>query len=963
MLSPLPPTNWRSREAFGKYLKPRLLELLRAIGLDAIYERAVGDFVYHRDDAGREREVLDLLGGYGASLFGHNNPELVERAKQILDTQRPFNAQASVRGLAGLLAERLSETVGRFTHRAYVVTFANSGTEAVEAAIKHAELEYVLRLDRMHERLKRTSREIRQRLRDHTAYVPESLFEQASRLFDVPKFGDLDELFARVFSHNLEVLNREPLFLALEGAFHGKSTGSLQLTYNPDYRSPWRRLGVRTVFLPPEDPAAIARELEKARVRHLELHIAESGALELDERELVNVSACFVEPIQGEGGIREISAGYLAALRKAADEKGFPLVIDEIQSGMGRTGTFLASEATGVRGDYYVLSKALGGGLAKISALLVDRERYVADYGYLHTSTFADDDFSSAMGLGALELLDREGGALVKGVREKGEHLLRRLREVADAYPGQLAAVRGRGLMVGIELSQPKQSPSPLIRVLTEQGLLGFMVSGHLLHEERIRVAPTLSVHGTIRLEPSAYVRTEELDRFCEGLGRVLCAIRDADGFRLARFLVGRHGEALAEKPPQTVRALPTPTRWFATRQRHSRNVAFLGHFLEPGDLKLWDPSLAPLTEKECELFLERTRGFLEPFVVDRVEILSSGGEVVNLTVVGLAFTASQVMESFRKGKVRWAVRQIEQGVELAKRLGCSVVGFGGFTSIVTDNCRDIVEDEITLTSGNSLTAAAAVEAVFKAARRLGIERPRLGVLGAAGNIGAVLAEVAADRVSDILLVGRPGSVSRLERAANGVYYEAWKRLVGARATDGLAGAIAGTRTVKALQEPGAAYDVERIGEAIRLGLAEELKDQAPIRISTALGSVRTCNLILSATNAPVPVLEPAHIADGPVVVCDVATPRDVSPAVLAERPHAVVLKGGLVRAPLGQTPEIPGMHLASGLLYGCMGESILLGFTGISENYSFGRLSASRVRWIRDLAALHGFSIEEHRV
>src|SRR5262249_37231202 len=160
------------------------------------------------------------------------------------------------------------------------------------------------------------------------------------------------------------------------GAFHGKSTGSLKLTHNPDYRSPWRRIGLRAVFLPLGDVAAIQQEVERARVRYLDLELSPEGELRLVERDLLTISGCFVEPIPGEGGIREMPAAYLRALRKAADQGGFPLVFDEIQSGMGRTGTFLASEAAGVRGDYYLFSKALGGGLTKLSALLVDRERY-----------------------------------------------------------------------------------------------------------------------------------------------------------------------------------------------------------------------------------------------------------------------------------------------------------------------------------------------------------------------------------------------------------------------------------------------------------------------------------------------------------------------------------------------------------------------------------------------------------
>ncbi|HEY6560131.1 MAG TPA: aminotransferase class III-fold pyridoxal phosphate-dependent enzyme [Polyangiaceae bacterium] len=124
------------REAFGRYARPRVAELLAAIGLDVVYHRGAGDYLYYRDEQGRDVRVLDMLGGYGASLFGHNHPELVARLREALDCERPFNAQASVRGHAGVLARRLSKLVSASTGRAYVTTFASTEAEAVEAALR-----------------------------------------------------------------------------------------------------------------------------------------------------------------------------------------------------------------------------------------------------------------------------------------------------------------------------------------------------------------------------------------------------------------------------------------------------------------------------------------------------------------------------------------------------------------------------------------------------------------------------------------------------------------------------------------------------------------------------------------------------------------------------------------------------------------------------------------------------------
>ncbi len=952
-MSSLDPAH--GREAFAEFLRPRLMELLEGIALDVVYERAEGDRLYYKDARGREVGVLDLLGGYGAGLLGHNHPRIVARAREVIERKLPFHAQASARSLAGHLAERLSATVGRATGRSYVCTLANSGTEAVEAAIKHAEIEITNRIDSIHDRLKRLRKEVRLRLRAHTAWIPEKLYAQAARYFDVARLDDMDEIFIRILQHNTDALAAEPKFLAIESAFHGKSTGSLKLTNNPTYRTPWRRIGLRAAFLPHGDAAAIRREMDSARTSYIDLELSEEGELRVSEKPFVNISACFVEPIQGEGGIRELSVDYLRALRAAATEGGFPLVIDEIQSGMGRTGTFLASEPSGVRGDYYLLSKTLGGGLAKLSALLVDRERYAEEYGYLHTSTFADDDFSSAVGLEVLDVIESE--KVAERAKAAGDHLLARLRDVAARHPLVVKDVRGRGLMVGVELAREVHSSAPLIRVLSEQNLLGFFVSGWLLHEQGVRVAPTLSAHGTIRLEPSAYIERADIDRFVAAL-EVLCGVLEsADSYRLARYLVGRarepeHGAA----PPS--RDEPAFTREKYHPSPYARKVAFIGHFLEAHDLKDWDKGLEPFTGAECERFLDRTQRLLEPFMVERKELRSITGEVVNLTVVGVPFTAQNALEALRSGDTRWIVEQLEKAVGLAKRLGCSIVGFGGYTSIVTENCTALKEEEVALTSGNSLAAVAGLEALESAARRVGIERTRLGVLGATGNIGAVLAEVAADHSADIVLVGRPGARKRLERVAGEVYFGAWKRLTRQGATDGLAGVIGDTETLRRLR-PGS---VERIGEAIRAGLEQELGGRAPVRVSEDLASLRACNAIISATNAARPVVGPEHLGPGPIVISDVAAPRDVDPRVSRERHDVVVLRGGLVRAPLGQELAIGGMRLDEGQLYGCLAETLLLGLSGSGENFSYGKLTSSHLRRIRELARLHGFSIEEHR-
>lgn len=909
-------------EAFATYVKPQLAAKLRAVGLDVQYHRGNGDRVWYRDDEDADVEVLDLVGGFGASLFGHNHPELLARARGVLDGVRPTHVQGSIRGAAGRLGERLSAAAERAAGRGFIAHFANSGAEAVEAALKHAELERRARIDAALHRLARMPHDVRRALRDHTAHLPEELFASAARLFGLAKVDGIDELFLRLYRRALDRFEAPPTFLAVEGAFHGKTSGSLKLTFRAEYQAPWRALGPASAFLRIGDLAALDDAIAHATLRWVELEAGEDGAYRLVERELVNVAALFVEPIQGEGGVREVPHDYLRALRAVADRHGFPLVLDEIQSGMGRTGRFFAAEHAGVRGDYYLLSKALGGGLAKISALLIDRSRYVEDFGFLHTSTFADDDFSSEVAIAGLDLLERDDGALVHRCGTVGDEFLARLRDVQARFPDQIRDVRGRGLMIGVEIALQEASPSPMMRVISEQEMLGFALSGWLLRQERIRVAPTLSARATLRLEPSAYLELADVDRFCAALARMAELLRRGDAFELLRYVVGREREApLLREPPHRHRPARAPAAGAA-------RVGFLTHFLQPEDMIDWDPSLVPFTPADCDRFLARTRSMIEPFVVARTGLRSPLGTAVEATVIALPFTPAQVVDALRGGGGEWANALIDQGVELARRMGCVIVGFGGFTSILTNNCRNVRASDIAVTSGNSLTAAAALEAAQIAARRVGLERRLVGVVGAAGNIGRVLAEVAADWADEIVLVGRPGAERRLADAAGQIATHA------IRHGGSIATAIA-------------AAGVERV-----------------IRTSTDMRALLGCNVVISASNAAKPIVRSEHIADDrPVVVSDVAVPRDVDAAVVTSRPAAVVLKGGVVRAPMGQLLEVDGMNLGPGEVYGCLAETMLMGLAGIGENLSYGTLDPQRIRRVRSLALDHGFSLDENRL
>jgi len=232
--------------------------------------------------------------------------------------------------------------------------------------------------------------------------------------------------------------------LAFEGAYHGLGLGALDATWREHFRAPFReRLAGRTVFVPYGDADAARAAIAAG-----------------------DFGAILVEPVQGRGGIRPAPGGFLPALRDMADASGALLIADEVYTGLGRTGRFLACEHDGVLPDVVALGKALGGGFP-ISACAGRRavmEAWGASTGEaLHTSTHLGNPLGCALALEVLARIERDG--LVARAERVGASLLARLRHGLAAAPAVID-VRGRGLMIGIELDTAARADAAVAAAL-----------------------------------------------------------------------------------------------------------------------------------------------------------------------------------------------------------------------------------------------------------------------------------------------------------------------------------------------------------------------------------------------------------------------------------------------------------------------------------------------------------------
>lgn len=503
-----------------------LVEVLEEFGLAIKYVRAEGNTLFHHGADGQEIGAFDCASGFGSLIFGHNNPEIIARAKELMDAQTPVHAQFAgwSHGIdvAAALNPILRRELG--TTERFFALFGNSGAEAIEISLKHAELDRGLRIaetksiiDANLDRLRAAGAEVE--------IIPETLRRLGLDIGDDPT--DTAALATAIERANNTVVERQPLFLVVEGGFHGKLASSVQLTHNHEFRLPFKALGAQARFVPRDQPDVMRRIIADERAVLLDVSF-DGGKVSLVEHDFPVFGAFLVEPIAGEAGIWPLQPDMASEIRAICDEIGAPLISDEIQCGMGRTGDFLAGTAIGLRPDYIVLAKSLGGGLFKTGTVLVRESRYRKDFELIHTSTYGKDGLSSMVALKVIEMLEADNGAVYRTAAERGTAAMAMLAAIRADFPDVVKDVRGRGLMLGIEFHDQGQSGSTQIREWVDQEALGYVIGGYLLHRHNVRIFSTASSLNTMRFEPSVYLSDAEIQQFDAAI-RDVCEILRAE--------------------------------------------------------------------------------------------------------------------------------------------------------------------------------------------------------------------------------------------------------------------------------------------------------------------------------------------------------------------------------------------------------------------------------------------------
>ena len=290
-----------------------------------------------------------------------------------------------------------------------------------------------------------------------------------------------------------------------KGSFHGKSLGALSVTGRGKYKK----------YFGPMVP--LAEEITFGSIEELQEVLSR----------YTDIAAFILEPIQGEGGIILPPDGYLSQVSELCTAYDVLLIIDEVQTGFGRTGNWFACQVE-ASPDIMCLAKSLGGGVMPIGAYIATEAVWRKGYGslekcLLHTSTFGGNTFACAAALATLEIMQEE--RIQFKAKEKGKYFLSKLDELKVKYP-LLKEVRGKGLMIGLEFAEIK---NPIIKkVLSQENsdtldeYIGGMIASELANRFQIITAYTLNNPNVIRVEPPLIISYEEIDYFVESLEKIL---------------------------------------------------------------------------------------------------------------------------------------------------------------------------------------------------------------------------------------------------------------------------------------------------------------------------------------------------------------------------------------------------------------------------------------------------------
>ena len=941
------------KDLYKFYARPLTSKLLEAMELSKHFYHGDGDYLFY-EEKGKIHKVLDLTGGYGANLLGHRNKHILAKVQEWHDKGSPSLTQGSHRKVSGELAKKLSDILHAETGEGpWITTFSNSGTEAVEAALKHCLIYFKHKLVELEQEIEKEMNEALLKVKRsdtalQTKFVRNLRAELVDKISDlkmneerksyfihqINNVHSIDELVELVREINKKQMQVRPSFLSLEKSYHGKTMGALSLTFNEGFRDSFYLTGdhnPHTHFISQYiDHDELHALIEKQQLDLIFIGSNQYG-VSWAKHSFSTIAGSFAEPIQGEAGVVPVNAPFLALLKKYSLQEDFLLVFDEIQAGMFRTGTMSSGTHTDITPDIYTFSKSLGGGVAKIAATTINNRKYIEDFGFLHTSTFSDDDFSASIALEVLNILEGENSPLMEGMKT-AQYLSARLDWLKSQFPEVIKEVRGRGFMLAIELFDHMKDMGFEFKSICDSKMQGYLMASVLLNHENVRMSPSLSNSLTLRIQPSLYFSIIQAEELVSALTNMCHALKNKN---VAYFLSAIYpNEVVTNEKTEELQTVLTGERPIAV---------FLCHLIDEAHVKKVTRSLKGVQGQHLMKKLALSKDISEFEVYHAQTIIDNHGKEMDIVMLGIPVSSEELKRSFTSRQKYKIVQKVQNAVDYAKELGATTVGLGQFTSIVSGNGLYLNARGMNLTTGNAYTIALTVQSALRSAeeKKVNLQEATVALIGAAGNIMSVATSLMADHVGKIIMLHHS------DIASSSKYQTTTKRIL-----NEIANSKADSRVVQIVSQ----FWNTEIDLMTFLAIPEV---QEVFSASADINEIKNADIVLCGASASNGFLSLDHFKENAVIV-DVAVPPSIKPEMLTkielERPDLTYHLGGVAQIPQKQSINFIVFPLAENECYACMAETFALGFSGRKNFLNIGDLSKDIVMEVQDIAHDIGF-------
>lgn len=945
-------------DAFKYYARPLTSKLLETMELNKHYFHGEGDYLYY-EQKNKIHKVLDLTGGYGANILGHRNPQILDVVQSWRESGSPSLTQGSIRKDAGLLAKRISEILQDETSEGpWITTFSNTGTEAIEAAYKHSLIHFKHKLTELKQEIEKEMNQALIKIRNSEPELQKKIIKhirielynkisdlrmneerKSYFLHQISNVHEIGEVISLVREINDLQCSERPVMIALEKAYHGKTMGALSLTYSESFRNAFylnTELNQNTIFVSQYmDSVKLEEIIESTKRDLLFLGVTTTGIHWL-KHSFSQIAAAFVEPIQGEAGIIPVSDSFLAQLKKHSLQENFLLAFDEIQAGMFRTGTLASGTHTHITADIYTFSKSLGGGVAKIAATTINQRKYVEEFGFLHTSTFSDDDFSSRISLEVLDILTNTN--VVSEGMKMADYLWARLSTLQGQYPDIINQVRGKGLMLAIEFKDKLAEMGFEFKAICDSKMQGYMMASALLNHENLRMSPSLSNNLTLRIQPSLFINMIQIEELITGLKNLCISLTNKD---VKYFLSCIY-------PDQNVENKLAPDLKINFTPGERPVAVFLCHLIDSSHIKKVTRSMKMVENETLLKKLALTKDLAEFEIYHAQTMTDSSGKEMDVLMLGIAVTSEELKKTFTSKQKYKVVQKVQNAIDFAKELGATTVGLGQFTSIVSGNGLYLDSRGMNLTTGNAFTIGLTVQSALRSAqdKNLDLAKCNVSIIGAAGNIMSVATSLMADHVARVQMIHH----SPIESSQK--YQQTTRKIL----TD-IVNSNADSKVVKVIKEHWKNQDV--------LAFLAIPEVQEVLIATSDLNEITKSDIVLCGASASNGFLNLDMFKQGAIVV-DVAVPPSIKPDMLkklkSERPDLTYHLGGVAQIPNKQSIDFFLFPLGENECYACMAETFALGFSGRKNFLNIGDLNKKIVVEVQEVAKNAGFVLGSYK-